>query len=73
MHDESQNKKECLSRRFTGRHCHAILFTVISVAEAREACDLKGRLFKVFLFFLPRTTLITGVIAYAQQYTIKVR
>lgn len=27
--------------------CYAILFTVISVAEAREACDLKGRLFSV--------------------------
>ena len=53
--------------------CYAILFTVISVAEAREACDLKGRLFRVFLFFLSRTTPITGVIAYAQQYTIKVR
>ena len=24
---------------------------MISVAEAREACDLKGRLFRVFLFF----------------------
>lgn len=36
--------------------CYAILFTVISVAEVREACDLKGRLFRVFLFFLSRTT-----------------